>query len=153
MAKNTPSAPAAKTSTAQSAAPGAAGDPKAKKDKVKKDKVARTAFLAEGDAKLKHNDERLAKFDSKTHKKLKPSDFESRSEALRWKATQFDAAAARLRTEADRLASLGAIADNKKAKRLLALTSQIEELKKSLADEGQDVSALLAQMGITPAAN
>ena len=151
MAKNTPSAPAAKTSTAQSAAPGAAGDPKAKK--AKKEKVTRIAFIAEGDAKLKHNDERLAKFDSKTHKKLKPSDFESRSEALRWKASQFDAAAARLRTEADRLASLGAIADNKKAKRLLALTSQIEELKKSLADEGQDVSALLAQMGITPAAN
>lgn len=150
MAKTTtaPVAPVAAPKSA--AAPGSAGDARAAK---KKERVARTPLLAEGDAKLTHNDERLAAYDRKIHRPLKPSDFTCRSEVLRYRATLFDKQAARCRTEADRLASLGAVADSKKAKRLLALTAQIEALKASLASEGQDVSALLAAMGITPAAN
>lgn len=146
MAKTNPSAPAS-SKAAPSAAPGAPGDTKAKK--AKKDAVAKTAFLAEGDAKLTHNDERLANYSAKTHKKLKPSDFTTKSEAMRFRALAFDRAAARLRNEADQFDKMGAIVDNKKAKRLLALSAQIEALKSSLAEEGQDVTELLKSMGIT----
>lgn len=129
-----------------SAAPGSAGDDKAKK--APKAKVVRTTMLAETDEKLTHNDERIAQHDRKLHKNLTPKDFINKSEYMRFRALFFDKVANRLRTEADKLEKMGNIVDNKKAKRLLALSSQIEALKASLADEGQDVAALLASMGI-----
>lgn len=132
-----------------SAAPGSAGDEKAAK--TKKVPAKRIAFLAEGADKLLHNDARLKDHNLRTHFKLKPSDFTSKSEAMRYRATVLEAAAGRYRVEADRLESLGAIADNKKAKRLLALTAQMDALKASLAGEGVDVAALLQQMGLVAA--
>ena len=139
---------------AQSAAPGAAGDPKAQK--APKTKVVRKSFIdtlevpegTDGPALLTHNDERIKQHDRKLHKNLTPKDFTSKSEYMRFRALFFDAVANRLRTEADKFEKLGSIVDNKKAKRLLALSGQIEALKASLAEDGQDVAALLASMGI-----
>lgn len=111
--------------------------------------VPKAVFLTADAPKLMSTDPRLATYSRKTHKAVKPSDFISKAEALRYQAGLCESTAMRIRKDADLLEKMGSIVDNKKAKRLLAISKQMEALKASLTSDGLDVGALLASMGIT----
>jgi hypothetical protein len=117
--------------------------------KVRKPVPAKVALIGADDTKLTHDDPRLAIYTRKIHKAVKPSDFVSKPEAMRFQAVLFEKQANKFRRDADRFEQMGSIMDNKKAKRLLALQNQMEALKASLAADGQDINALLAAMGLT----
>lgn len=119
--------------------------------KARKPVAPKLAFRGVDEPLLKSSDPRLLTYTRKTFKAIKPSDFESKAEAMRFQAMLFDRQAAGLRTNADRIERLGSIVDNKKAKRLMALTTQMEALKASLAADGEDIGALLASMGLAVA--
>lgn len=119
--------------------------------KARKPVAPKVALIGADDPKLTHNDARLESYTRKIHKAVKPSDFVSKPEAMRFQAVLFEKQAAKCRRDADRFEQMGSIMDNKKAKRLLALSNQMEALKASLAADGQDINALLASMGLTVA--
>lgn len=119
--------------------------------KPRKPVPPKVALIGPEDPKLTHDDARLANYTRKIHKAVKPSDFVSKPEAMRFQAVLFEKQAAKFRRDADRFEKMGSILDNKKAKRLLALQNQMEALKASLAADGQDINALLASMGLSVA--
>lgn len=84
-----------------------------------------------------------ADFDRKKFKPLKKKDFKNEADFLELRATNLEEAAKRLRDEAKAVRAGGG-KDKGKAKRLVAMTKKMADLKASLEAEGIDVAALLA---------
>lgn len=139
--KQTPNALTPPTSTA----PGTADEGgKKRKKKEKGEKVKREKFPGIPEDGLT---DWPADFDPKKHKPLRRQDFKDEAVWLDHKATQFEKAAVRMRDEAKTLRSLGTTAERGKAKKLLKITKELEDLKKTLAAKGVDVAALLNSAG------
>lgn len=142
---------ASRNQAAASAAPGTSA-PEGKKEKKERIEFLTTLDTpegAEGPAKLTYGDERLQSFDRKTHKPLKADDFVAKHHFMKYKADDFEAKAASLRSDAEKLEKLGDIADVKKAKRLIALQKQMADLTASLEADGQDIGALMEALGLS----
>lgn len=85
-------------------------------------------------------------FDAKIHSPLKARDFEHDYVYMRWQADQLEDKAKRLRSQAEQSEKLGDSKDRAKAKKLIAMTKRIEELKSQLADDGVDIDAILGAL-------
>jgi hypothetical protein len=132
----------------RTAAPGTT-DKAAAKAKVEKIRFTDSIEgLPEDWAGFKHDDERLAQHDNKTHLPLKADEFDGRWEHMRYRAAVMEERATKIREDADRMEKLGNIADVKKAKRLMQLQKQVADLTASLEADGQDVGDLLKALGL-----
>lgn len=84
-------------------------------------------------------------FDASKHKPLKKTDFKNEAVWLDRKAEEAEEKAKRYRQEAETVRKIGSTKDQKKAKKLLKVQSELAELRKALAADGVDVDALLAE--------
>jgi len=82
-------------------------------------------------------------FDSRTHKALKKTDFETDGAFFRMRAAQCQANADKFMKEAELSDKLGSRKDRAKVKKLEAMQSKMEELKKQLAEAGVDIESLV----------
>lgn len=132
---NAPSAPPAKPEA--SAAPAAGG----KKGKGKKEKKTRVAYaIPEGGLT-----EWPADFDPKKHKPLARAAFKDETVWLDKKATLHEEAAKKLREEAENIRTLGPSASSAKARKLLKVQNELDELRAMLAAQGVDPDVMLAK--------
>jgi hypothetical protein len=83
-------------------------------------------------------------FDAKAHKPLRKKDFKEEPLFLEYQATLLDAKAASLRSQAEKLRTVGSTASSAKAKTLVKMQARMAELMAALKAEGMDVDALLA---------
>lgn len=137
-----------KTSTVKAPASAKPGTKDETAAKVKITKVKHPSLVGPNDEEGKPTELKIkevpADFDPKVHMHLKKTDFESDGAFLRFRAAQLRAQAAKFETEAELADKLGSRADRQKAKKLIAMQSKMEELRKQLADAGVDIDALTA---------
>jgi hypothetical protein len=82
--------------------------------------------------------------DAKLHKPLKKKDFQDEPLFLEYQATLLDEKAKSLRSQAEKLRSVGSTASSAKAKTLVKMQQRMAELMAQLKAEGMDVDTLLA---------
>lgn len=131
--KQTPNAPAAAPAKGDTK-PGAKGSPKAKKEKRVKVPYA----VPEGGLESYPED-----FDPKKHKPLKRTDFKNELVYLEKRREKLAKSLASLDTEIETVKKLGPGKERQKAKKLLKVQREFDELKKTLAEQGVDVASLL----------
>lgn len=81
-------------------------------------------------------------YNPETHS-LKKSHFQEEYHYLLFKASEYEAKAATMRHEAEELKKLGSAEDRAKAKRLLAMSQRMAELRAQLEAAGYDVDAMM----------
>lgn len=83
-------------------------------------------------------------FDFSKYRPLKKRDFAEEHMFYEHKAMELEAKAKLYREDAAESKALGSTADRAAARKLVAMTAKLDELRKGLADAGIDVDALLA---------
>jgi hypothetical protein len=83
-------------------------------------------------------------FDPNKHEKLKEQDFANVAMFWDFTAAQFTKRAAACKAKADRMRTLGSVADNDRAQKLIKMREKQAQLMAQLKAEGVDVDALMA---------
>lgn len=117
---------------------------KVEKEKAKKPALSNHPLVGSKDPAKYPFKSTPADYSFETMKPLKRPDFAGVAEFIDYRASRFDWMAEQLRAKAQDYRTHGGPAAGK-AKRLIRLTKQMEELKKLLAEQGVDVDAVLAQ--------
>lgn len=144
MATQTPPAPKANAAAKPVETKPGSPAPAAKKEKPKR--VAYPGLNPDAEGKTTTKLENWpTDFDSKTHKPLRRSDFTSEAPFLDKRADQLEAAAKRLRSEAEEARKLGNTADRAKAKKLRSMIEKVEAIKAELLKQGLDPAQFLPQ--------
>lgn len=121
--------------------------PAEKKNRKKKEKVKRVAWGVRDDKgklttkiKLVRGDDGKFKpvdgFDGKIHLPLRKNDFENPSEYMELTADRLEAKAAQLRQQAKEEATLGSVADRKKAKKFKNIAEKFNALRDEFKASG-----------------